>query len=270
MSYLLRNNKRDRKIRPILLRACISAVVLILIGTFVRQPLSKAASVLITPIIPIRSMEQSAEDYIKTLFFSKYTLSEQVHTLQDQNMQLQQQLATLEEEKRLSTEWQNTLLNASSSPFSRRLAPVRVIMRPPYSPFDTLLLEKGSGDGIVMGAKVYALGDLLPIGTVTTLSSNQSTVTLFSSADQKFVIRIGSSTEEWTSEGKGGGMFEARIPKAQTIVKGDPVFIPKESPIMYSIVSDVTAKESEPFQIVRFLVPVLFRDLDVVAVGTHI
>jgi hypothetical protein len=87
-----------------------------------------------------------------------------------------------------------------------------ILKKPPFTAYDSYIIDVGSKDGISIGDKVYASGNIL-IGTVAEVNRNSSKVNLYSSYGNKFDILIGNNDIEAVAVGNGGGSFTAIIPK---------------------------------------------------------
>jgi cell shape-determining protein MreC len=130
-----------------------------------------------------------------------------------------------------------------------------VLVRPPMAAYDEIIIDAGSDDGIMAGARVYAPGNVL-IGTTTDVLSQTSKVTLFSSPGQQYPVLIGSSHIPATSVGRGGGQYEADVPQASKIDQGDIVSDSSLSDSAFGIVTTVLANPADPFETVLFAPPV--------------
>ena len=117
-----------------------------------------------------------------------------------------------------------------------------VIVRPPQSSYDTLMLAGGSRSGIMIGMEAFA-GNSTPIGVVTAVFSEFSQVTLFSAPNIVTNGWVGSGNVPLTILGAGGGVLRASVPRSADIKEGDVVFAP--GPGMLPIGSVVRA-DSEP------------------------
>ncbi len=268
MSYLQKNNKRESRVRVFIIRIIVICVVLTgLVGLF-RQPLFNLSYVVVYPASLLRPYTTSVREYVYSFFTANYVLQEKVNQLESRLRMISDEKQILESEKRFSETWERIADSASTSVRFSALTPVRVTIRPPYTPYDTIVISYGGGE-IASGTRVYGIDRLLPIGRVEYSYKNESKVRLFSSPGESFVATIGTSTEQWLAEGRGGGLFEINIPRTQSILIGDPVFLPRESTIVYSVVEDIVSRDSDPFQTVRFFLPVPFRSMDIVAIPTQ-
>lgn len=100
-----------------------------------------------------------------------------------------------------------------------------VLLRPPESPYDTLLLGGGPDQGITAGMEAFGVGGV-PVGAVTAASGSFSRVTLFSAPGTQVEGWVGKNRIPVTLYGKGGGAFTAELPATAGAVVGDTVFIP--------------------------------------------
>ena len=80
------------------------------------------------------------------------------------------------------------------SPENSEMILAGVIERPPRTPFDSIILDIGSDQGVLEGDVVFSDG-VYAIGIVSSVSNYTSTVTLFSSAGQKIDGFIDSPIE---------------------------------------------------------------------------
>lgn len=101
----------------------------------------------------------------------------------------------------------------------------RVISRPPFTPYDSFVLDRGSDDGVAVGDQVFA-HEAFVIGLVTSVASNFSYVTLFSSGGENREMVISRSGNSVSVSGRGGGNFEIVLPKDFDIVVGDVLLEP--------------------------------------------
>jgi cell shape-determining protein MreC len=130
-----------------------------------------------------------------------------------------------------------------------------VLMRPPFAPYDELVIDIGSEQGVSLGARVYAPGNVL-IGTTTRVLSQTATVTLFSSPGQTYAVIIGSSHIPATALGRGGGQYEAQVPQATQITQGDIVSDVSIGDSIFGTVTSVLNNPADPFETVLFAPPV--------------
>ena len=112
----------------------------------------------------------------------------------------------------------------------------KVVSKPPFSPYDIFILDKGSSSGVNIGQDVY-VGSSTYIGKISFVSPFSSEVSLFSIGGREKEVYIERTNTNLKIYGKGGMNFEAVVPKDLDIVLGD-VLIYKSSPIS-SIIAKV-------------------------------
>ncbi len=115
-----------------------------------------------------------------------------------------------------------------------------VVSRPPQTHYDTLLIDAGSADGVLVDDVVSAGGVLM--GVVTSVSAHAAVVELYSSPGHELDARIGDSDAIVVVRGVGGGSFEASVPDSIVVVPGD-VVIDAKSGYTFGSVAKVTKRE---------------------------
>jgi cell shape-determining protein MreC len=150
---------------------------------------------------------------------------------------------------------------ASTSLFrSDPLLVASVTTRPPQTPFDVIIIDAGSTEGVEMGDWTVARGAVL--GTVTEVRESVSYVTLLSSPQSTFSVRLGEFDGE--AYGLGGGRYRLQLPKGQAVAVGDPIILPTMGLELVGTVASVETPESDPFQTVYFNVPAALAELQYV------
>ena len=140
---------------------------------------------------------------------------------------------------------------ASTTPFIL----AAVLKRPPLTGYDELVVDAGSDHSFVVGDLVYVAGDV-PIGRISEVLGDTSIVTLFSSPGQRYEVMFGPDHIYGTAIGRGGGQYEAQLPRDSGIASGDYVVLPMLNSKPFGIVSSVVIDPSQPFEMVLFSPPV--------------
>lgn len=147
-------------------------------------------------------------------------------TLRNENENLREELFALRvreyEFNQMKIEYESlkALLGdtATSSIQSHTLA--RILSKPPFTPYDSFVVDKGSEQGVSVGDVVYT-NNALTIGRITSVSPDTSFVTLFSSGGEEQEFGVGRTGVSVKVLGKGSGNFEIYIPKDFDIEIGD-------------------------------------------------
>lgn len=170
------------------------------------------------------------------------TLVRERDTLAAENESLKNQIHTLESDTVTAHE-----LFGTSTSESGVIADV--IVRPPFSPYDVLVINRGSGSGIVVGATVTAFGGV-PVGTVATVSKTAAQVSLFSAPHTETEGWVGAKHTPLTLTGSGAGTFDATLPKDVPVAEGDAVLLAGfRTPI--GTVTRIDTNPSSPSKIIR-------------------
>jgi cell shape-determining protein MreC len=117
-----------------------------------------------------------------------------------------------------------------------------VLMRPPISFYDELIIDLGLKDGISINDLVYAPGNIL-IGKVVEELDETSKVLLITSPDQKYEAIVGQEKAIISLYGVGGSGMVAEVPQGLSVEVGDIVSIPS---IDNKVVGFIKSKEEDP------------------------
>jgi cell shape-determining protein MreC len=132
-----------------------------------------------------------------------------------------------------------------------------VVLRPPGSPYDTLLIDAGHDAGLLPGNLVSAGGGAL-IGTVTAVYGRSARVTLFSSPGEQYeglLLRGGEQVAPLTVVGQGSGALYADVPAGTGARVGDSVGVPGLRTGVFAAVSAVETEDSRSFERVHLRLP---------------
>ncbi len=128
----------------------------------------------------------------------------------------------------------------------RELILADVLSKPNLSPYDTLLITKGSEHSISPGAVVYA-DRYIPIGIVVEVYRGTSLIQLFSSPQVETAVLIGTSNILGTAVGVGGGNFRLLLPKDSLVKEGDTLSLPGVHPTIIGIVDTIISRPEDTF-----------------------
>ena len=146
-----------------------------------------------------------------------------------------------------------------------------VLLRPPATPYDTLVIDIGGDDGVAAGDAVSAGGTTV-IGTVSQVYARAARVTLYSAPGQKYDALL-RGTVPLAVEGQGGGSLRAQIPAGTAVSLGDVAILPGIVGGRSAVVSRVEHADGESFITLYFSLPVNVSSLRFVEVWkqtTHV
>ena len=131
----------------------------------------------------------------------------------------------------------------------------QILKKPPFSAYDIFILDIGSDNDIKAGNKVYALGNIL-IGEIISTTAETSKVKLYSSFNEKYEVFISEKNILAEAIGRGGGSFEASLPRDIKVNEGDIVTIPSLSNSVFGTVKKVISDPARSFSTIFFSQPI--------------
>jgi cell shape-determining protein MreC len=144
-----------------------------------------------------------------------------------------------------------------------------VLKHPPTAGYDELIIDAGDDAGFSVGNNVYAVGDVL-IGRVAEAQSQTSKVRLYSSPGERYSVLIGPDHSPATAVGRGGGQYEAELPRDIKVSAGDFVLDLSLNDRPFGVVISVLSDPAQPFEKVLFAPPVNIYELRWVLVDPKI
>jgi cell shape-determining protein MreC len=140
-----------------------------------------------------------------------------------------------------------------------------ILSKPNAVPYDILVIDAGSLNGIKAEDKVFAYGNIL-IGQISEVYPKTSKVRLFSTAGQKTSVILGNKDIYLDMIGRGGGNFEITAPYDFEVIKGDNALYPDIYPYIVGVVEDIIFDPRDPFKKVLLRSPINFQELKFVGV----
>lgn len=195
-------------------------VVLVLLGTRLLVP-----NLFFYITAPLLKSGGAVADYSHRFFSQFGERSELVRNfekLQEENTALAHENETLIQ-KTTSLE---AMLGSGAS--AGRVLPTSVVAgvlsRPPETPYDTLVIDKGTRQGAALGQEAFG-SEQVPVGIVTGVMNDFSRVTLFSAPGMSVGARLGAHELPFTLTGAGGGVLTGAITRSTLYAVGDTVFV---------------------------------------------
>ncbi len=243
-SSFQRANRFGRSVRytsPAGLRVGAIAIAVLLVVWGLRAVFPDAFTALLTPLWRTGSAVSAGVGNAGTFFDSKDTLVRERAKLQQENEGLRAQNEAL----LARTQDLTKLLGTRTEALPGVLA--GVLARPPVSPYDVLVIDRGTDEGVATGAHVYGNGGT-PLGTVGVASEHSSRVLLYSAPGRESSAWVGQARVPVTLLGQGSGAFSAQVPRDAVVLVGDEVYIegPGALPVgrIIEVISDPSAPKS--------------------------
>ncbi|MBX4189299.1 rod shape-determining protein MreC [Candidatus Parcubacteria bacterium] len=113
-----------------------------------------------------------------------------------------------------------------------------VLVHPPETPYDVLVLDAGLSEGVREGQRAFLPEGGL-IGNVVQVSSHESRVLMYSSSGVRTDAVLERGAVPVNLQGLGGGNFKIDVPKEVVVVVGDRVIAPGIVGHMIGVVGEV-------------------------------
>ncbi len=261
MSYLL-----DKKIKRKKTSNIIFGVFVLLFIFYFRSPifrgLSYASHIIFRPVLVLgNGIKNSTSNFFGSLSFKSSLIKENENlktqinesqadranyaTVLDENVKLKEILGRKKENI-------NFILSA-------------ILAKPNRSVYDTLIIDAGENQGVVLNKKVFALGDV-PIGYVAEVYLNSSKVILYSSPGEQTEVVVSGKDAFMEAVGRGGGNFEMILPRDFVLENGSEVVLPGMTSYVLGVVKTIISDPRDSYQKALLVSPVNIQQLKFVEV----
>ncbi len=233
-------------------------IVLLLI-LFFSLPITK--NILFAVGSPLWSFKNSFNDFVS----KSNDVLKSKNDLIEKNRELEKELKSFEIKSNLiqmlrtENDSLKTILNRKN--YNKNGILSAILKKPYLSPYDTLIIDIGSAEGVSQGDKVMADDAISYIGYVSEVYTNESKVVLFSSPGEKVEVMIGKNNILKEAEGIGGGNFVVEVPREFDVEEGDSIKIPSITTNVFGVVEKISFKEVDSYEKVLFKNPVNVSEL---------
>lgn len=261
MTYLRRTNlgqKRGRAATATIVLAIAALVALdFIFPSFYPRILS-----------PIASTAWKSEDATVGLFGRMASLVSSKLALVRENSRLRDELRSHEADAFMieALREENEFLKAALGRETERGEVLGVVLsRPPVSAYDTLVIDVGADDGLVIGQRVYVGGSVL-VGDIGEVLAGTAKASLFSTPGRETPVLIGDKKTATQAVGRGGGNFFARLPADIEVAVGDVIVAPQLRTNVFGVVEHIEADATDSIQTIYFRAPFNMHELRYVEV----
>lgn len=130
----------------------------------------------------------------------------------------------------------------------------RILSAPPVSPYDTLLIDAGTDQGVFIGMQALSQGDF-KVGEVTRVWGRTALVSLYSTPNTQLSVTVGSSSIPAVAWGLGGGNLRIILPRGVSVKVGDMANIPALAPEYAGTVDAIDRPEGSSLEAIYVRLP---------------
>lgn len=248
MNYRLKS--RPKSGRPIKSIIAVSVFLLLSLFAFVFPNITRTISQAVAkPLWLMRGGAVNTFGGVRSFFTFKSTLIAENKTLENQVAMLEQKQIDYEAMQRENQDLKNMTGEAGGSRIT-----ARVLSKPPSSPYDTLIIDVGSSEGVTLGNKVY-VSNSVAVGQVTSVTPHTSLVEMFSTSGRKQEASISRTGASFEIVGQGGANFKLEVPKDTDILWGDTFLYPTRSASVLGSVYYIDTNIQSSFKTVYIRIP---------------
>lgn len=196
-------------------------------------------------------------------------LDERVERLEAERDRLQQALVESEFNEQMVDAYQAEL-NAlrrelSIAPPTQKVV-AKVIARPPYLRYDTLLIDQGSDAGVAIGDLVVSRKTAL--GRIVAVYPDTAFAVLFSAPGEtmRAMLTTNATPTSVVLEGQGAGNFLTRTARDVTLATTSVAYLPGSPGYLLGEVGQVVAQPTDTEQTVRLQYPFNLNDITYVGI----
>ncbi len=201
-------------------------------------------------IISLISPVWKTENVIARSLRNGSTFFNSQKTLVAENAALREKLSSLEIEiLSLSSRQvqESTLLELLNRKQEADAIAAAVLIHPPQTPYDVILIDAGADDFITLGSEVSSPeGPVL--GTVSEVFPRKARVKFFSTAGEETNAVLERDNIPVTLTGAGGGNFKFILPRDLRVEKGDRIFSADISTRLLAVVAEVNVRSTDSFK----------------------
>lgn len=244
MIYLQRSNNRQKsKLKKTIIWGVITLVLILIVRFAFPGALSNSVD---SAAVPLWNADNKLGGLIhKSIMFfrSRNAIIEENRTLKET---LHKQEADITYLDTLKKEYDSLMAMYGRSELQKRII-ASVLVTPPETPYDILILDAGSRNEVAPGNVVMAEGNVA-LGKMSEVHEASGKAILFSSPGEKTKVFIERSTTSLSLIGRGGGSFEADVPQDTDIVVGDTLILSGLSFPMIGKVVEIDADVQSSFK----------------------
>lgn len=238
-------------------------VVVVLMLILLRGVFATAGSYVAAPLYGLNTWFRESSSGLPAYLRDRASLLGEITTLRETVMSSSGDRDTIERLERENEELRMLLGDSEKETYIA----AAVISRPPSMPYDALLIDRGSADGIMAGAVVFYADDRA-IGTVARVFEGSAVINLFSTPDAKTTVYIVGPNIYTTAHGAGGGVVRVSVPQGIVLAEDNLVLLPGLPGGVLGRISAIQSEATNPEQNAYIVHDVPLQSLRLVSVAT--
>lgn len=214
-----------------------------------------------SPVFKTANFAFGIKENIIFLFKNKEGLREELNGLKERNIEIENELSLLDYVKKENEELKIMLSRSDKKSYILG----SIISRPPKSPYDTVVIDAGSSDGLAKGMKAVAYSNVL-IGYVAEVFPNASKIKLLSFPGEEISLIIENAKVSAIGFGLGGGNVEIKMPSSVVVNIGDKIISDGTFHYLLGIADKIETDLTNPFQKIIFRMPINLNELQKIGI----
>ena len=183
-------------------------------------------------------------------------MEEELNSLKEKNIELENKAVLLESAKKENEELKIIL----SRPDKKVIFLVQSSLVLLNRPYDMVVIDAGSDNGVKQGMKAVAYGGIL-IGHIAEVFPGASKIKLVSYPGEETNLIIENAKISAIGLGLGGGNIEVKIPSSVKVISGDKINTEGTLHYLLGTADKIEADTLNPFQKIIFRMPVNLNEL---------
>lgn len=218
-------------------------IIVLIVAPLIFPPVGSIFRSILRPLATVGRGIGSGFESLGAYFGSKSHMEKRNRELESEITELRVKLLDRDILAKENSALQEVLNRKVSESFTL----ARVLIKPNRSLYDTLIVDIGTNGNIRQGSRVFAYGNV-PIGVVSAVDAKTSLVRLYSSPGETLVARIEGLNIDIELTGRGGGNFEAELPREVTVSEGQYVLLPSSAPLIVARFGKEISDPRDPSQ----------------------
>lgn len=205
-------------------RTVVIGVVILVLFFFALQKgfLGGAGGFLSHVVTPIWQAQNFTSDYLSVAVSSKKELWKQNELLRAEVERLTLRASVEGNVRDENTELKDML---GRKPIEATFVLAAILAKPNITPYDTLIIDRGSADGIALDMRVFVSGDVL-VGEIESVEEHTARVILYSAPGIISQVVYGNTGRFFNARGQGNGTFGVDVARDIEVAEGDMFFYP--------------------------------------------